>query len=62
MYFRSSTKTQSTLHVQKLGIITRYGARQHETITPTRSGEIVKVRFISSNIIKITIQSRSELS
>ena len=53
MYFRSFTDANSTLHVQKLGILTRYG-----TTTPTRSGEIVKLRS-SSNIKKITTKCRN---
>ena len=45
VFFRSNTKTNSTLHAQKLTMATRYGARQQTTLTPTGNGEIVKVRF-----------------
>ena len=50
--FRSNTKTKTTLHVQKLTMVTRYGARQHKTTKP-RSGEIVEVSFYSSNVEKL---------
>ena len=45
VFFRSNTKTNSTLHVLKLTMVTRYGARQHTTTTRTKSGESVKVRL-----------------
>ena len=50
VFFRSNTKTNATLHAQKLTMVTSCGARQQTTTTPTGNGEIVKMRF-SRNIL-----------
>ena len=46
--FHSNTEANTTLHVKKLTMVTRYGARLHTTTTQTTNGEIVVVSFSSS--------------